>query len=87
MINWKVRIKNKTFWLTLIPAVLLLVQVVANVFGYTLNLGELGDKLLAVVNALFAVLTILGIVTDPTTAGISDSKQALNYDTPKKDTD
>lgn len=60
MINWKVRIKNKNFWIALIPAVLLLVQVVAAVFGYTLNLGELGDKLLAVVNALFAVLTILG---------------------------
>lgn len=87
MINWKVRIKNKTFWLTIIPAVLLLVQVVAAVFGYTLDMGELGDKLLAVVNALFAVLTILGIVTDPTTAGISDSKQALGYDTPKKDAD
>lgn len=84
MINWKVRIKNKNFWIALIPAVLLLVQVIAAVFGYTLNLGELGDKLLAVVNALFAVLTILGIVTDPTTAGIGDSKQALTYETPKK---
>ncbi len=61
MINWKVRIKNKNFWIALIPAVLLLVQVIAAVFGYTLDLGELGDKLLAVVNALFAVLTILGI--------------------------
>ena len=85
MINWKVRIKNKSFWIALIPAVLLLVQVIAAVFGYTLNLGELGDKLLAVVNALFAVLTILGIVTDPTTAGIGDSKQALTYETPKKE--
>ena len=83
MINWKVRIKNKSFWIALIPAVLLLVQVIAAVFGYTLDLGELGDKLLAVVNALFAVLTILGIVTDPTTAG--DSKQALTYETPKKE--
>lgn len=85
MINWKVRIKNKNFWIALIPAVLLLVQVIAAVFGYTLNLGELGNKLLAVVNALFAVLTILGIVTDPTTAGIGDSKQALTYKTPKKE--
>lgn len=85
MINWKVRIKNKNFWIALIPAVLLLVQVIAAVFGYTLDLGELGDKLLAVVNALFAVLTILGIVTDPTTAGIGDSKQALTYKEPKKE--
>lgn len=87
MINWKVRIKNKIFWVTLIPAVLLLVQVIAAVFGYTLDLGELGNKLLAVVNALFAVLTILGVVTDPTTAGVSDSAQALTYEVPKKDAD
>ena len=85
MINWTVRFKNKTFWLSLVPAVLLLVQVVAAVFGITLDLGELGDKLLAVVNALFAVLTILGIVTDPTTKGVSDSAQALTYEKPKDD--
>lgn len=84
-INWTVRFRNKSFWLSLIPAVLLLVQVVAAVFGYTLDLGELGDKLLAVVNALFAVLTILGIVTDPTTKGVSDSAQALTYEKPKDD--
>ena len=84
-INWTVRIKNKTFWLALVPAVLLLIQVVAAVFGIDLNLDALGDKLLAVVNALFAVLTILGVVTDPTTAGVSDSKQAMEYDKPRAD--
>ena len=84
MINWSVRFRNKAFWLSLIPAVLLLVQVVAAVFGYTLDLGALGDKLLAVVNALFAVLTILGVVNDPTTAGVSDSKQAMTYTVPKE---
>jgi phi LC3 family holin len=84
-INWIVRIKNKNFWISLIPAVLLLVQVVAAVFGFTLELGELSDKLLAVVNALFAVLTILGIVTDPTTAGVGDSKLAMTYTKPKED--
>ncbi|WP_195543767.1 phage holin [Massiliimalia timonensis] len=83
-INWRVRLKNKTFWLSLIPAVLLLVQVIAAVFGYTLDLGELGNRLLAVVNALFAVLSILGVVTDPTTKGVSDSTQAMNYDVPKE---
>ena len=85
MINWTVRFKNKTFWLALIPAVLLLIQTVAAVFGYTLDLGELGDKLLAVVNAVFGVLVILGVVTDPTTSGVSDSAQAMTYETPKKD--
>ena len=84
MINWKVRIKHKNLWFALIPALLLLVRVVAAVFGYTLDLGELGNKLLAVVNAVFAVLSILGIVTDPTTQGVADSNLALTYDEPKK---
>lgn len=83
-INWLVRAKNKAFWLSLIPALLLLVQVGASLFGFTLDIGELGNKLLDIVNAIFAVLTILGIITDPTTDGVSDSYQALNYDKPKK---
>lgn len=83
-INWIVRIKNKNFWIAVIPAVLLLVQVVAAVFDFTLDLGDLGNKLLAVVNAAFAVLSILGIVTDPTTKGISDSAQAMTYIKPKE---
>lgn len=82
-INWEVRIKNKAFWVAFIPAVLLLVQVVAAVFGFTLNLGELGNRLLDVVNAAFSVLAILGIVADPTTKGITDSTQALTYREPK----
>ena len=85
MINWTVRIKNKTFWLAVIPAVLLLVQTVAAVFGYTLDLGDIGNKLIAVVNAAFGVLVVLGVVVDPTTAGIADSKQARGYNFPKED--
>lgn len=84
-INWIVRFKNKAFWVALIPAILLLIQVVAAVFGFTLDLGDLGNKLLDVVNALFAVLTILGIVVDPTTAGTGDSEQAMTYTEPKKE--
>lgn len=83
MINWTVRLKNKSFWVAIIPAVLLLVQVVAAVFGFTLDLGGMGNKLLDVVNAVFSVLVILGVVTDPTTQGIGDSKQALTYTDPK----
>ncbi len=83
-INWLVRVKNKSFWIALIPAVLLLIQVVAAVFGITLDLGDLGNKLLAVVNAVFGVLAILGIVIDPTTSGITDSEQALTYTEPKE---
>ena len=82
-INWKVRIANKQFWLSAIPAVLLVIQVGA-VFGYTLDFGDLGNKLLAVVNAVFALLVILGVVVDPTTQGVSDSERAQQYDKPVK---
>lgn len=85
MINWKVRIKNKVFWLSIIPAILLLVQAVAAVFGYTLDFTDLTAKLVAVVEAAFVVLAILGIVTDPTTSGLSDSQLALTYERPKED--
>ena len=84
-INWIVRIKNKAFWLAIIPAVLLLIPAVADVIGYQLDFGDISDKLIAVVNAVFVVLSILGIVTDPTTDGISDSTRAMTYTTPNKD--
>ena len=84
-INWKVRIKNKAFWIAFIPAVLMLIQVVAAVFGIQIDLGDMGNKLLDVDNAAFMLLAILGVVTDPTTDGITDSTQALGYTEPKKD--
>lgn len=85
MINWTVRLKNKAFWLALIPALLLLVQAIAAVFGFTLELDGIEARLLDLVNAVFAVLVILGIVNDPTTAGLSDSQQAMSYIKPKED--
>ena len=73
MFDWKERFKNKMFWMASIPAVLLVIQTVAAVFGYTLDLGDLGNKLLDVVNAIFSVLVIAGIVVDPSTPGVGDS--------------
>ena len=84
MRNWQVRIRNRAFWAALIPAVLLLMQYGAAVLGIPLELGEFGDRMVAVVNQLFVVLAILGIVNDPTTAGLSDSENALTYEVPKK---
>lgn len=84
MINWKVRVKNLRFWLAIVPAALLMIQAVANIFGYTLDLTALGERLLAAINAIFGLLAILGIVNDPTTAGMSDSALAMTYDKPKE---
>ena len=82
-INWEVRIKNKNFWITFIPLILLLAQTVAGVFNYKLDFGDLGNRILEVVNVVFALLTLLGIVNDPTTETFSDSKLAMTYEVPK----
>lgn len=84
-INWRVRIRNKVFWVTLIPAVLLLVQQVAAVFGYTLDFGQLSAQLVAIVGTVFAILALLGVAVDMTTAGVSDSERAMGYERPYKD--
>lgn len=81
-INWQVRFKNKTFWLTFIPALFLVIQTVASVFGFTLDLTELQADILEVINAIFALLAVLGVVVDNTTKGISDSSRAMTYKEP-----
>lgn len=85
MINWKVRIKNKNFWMAIIPAICLLIQAVAAVFDVKIDLSDLQAKILVVVDAVFVLLAILGIVTDMTTKGISDSARAMTYTEPHDD--
>lgn len=82
-INWTVRFKNKLFWLAIIPAVLLLVQQVLAVFGITFDPTTINGQLSAIVGTVFSILAILGVVTDHTTEGLSDSEQALTYEEPK----
>lgn len=83
-INWRVRVKNKAFWVALIPTVLLLIQQVCAVVGVQLDFGQLQDQLTAIVGTVFTLLAILGIVADPTTAGVGDSEQAMTYTEPKE---
>ena len=85
MINWKIRLMNKQFWLSLIPALALCAQAIAAVFGWEIDLSTVVGKLLAVVDAVFALLVVLGIVVDPTTAGVGDSARALGYSEPWMD--
>lgn len=73
MINWRIRVKNKSFWVAFIPAALLLAQTASALFGVHLDFGTLDTQLLAVIDALFAVLAVLGVVNDPTTGGLCDS--------------
>lgn len=84
-INWNVRLKNKNFWLALVPALALLFQAFADIFGIKLEFGQTIDKVLVFINVLFAFLVLVGIVNDPTTSGLSDSTRALDYDGPNAD--
>lgn len=84
-INWSVRLKNKNFWLAVVPALALLFQAFANIFGIKLEFGQTIDKVLVFINVLFAFLVLVGIVNDPTTSGLSDSTRALDYDEPNAD--
>ena len=86
-INWTVRVKNKAFWIAIIPAVLLLAQQVCALFGVNLDVAGLSEQLIAIAGTVFAILALLGVVVDPTTDGVSDSKQAMTYTKPKKEGD
>ena len=85
MKNWNVRLRNKRFVLGLVSALILVVQAVAKVFGLHLNLDNFSNNIVDVINSVFAVLVILNVVSDPTTAGFGDSEQALTYNKPKED--
>lgn len=75
MINWKKRLTNKYFWIAFIPALLLFIQAALHVFGIELDFTQVDKDLIGVVNSLFAVLAIVGIVNDPTTSGLSDGEK------------
>lgn len=83
-INWSVRLKNKTFWLTMIPALLLLGNQVLAIFGIYLDYTPMMEQLSAIAGTVFSLLALLGVINDPTTSGMSDSKEALTYKEPKQ---
>lgn len=76
-INWRVRLRNKTFWLTLVPSLVLLTQQV--------GLNWVPENWESIFSTVMAILTVVGVINDPTTAGITDSEQALAYYEPKED--
>lgn len=84
-LNILVRAKNKTFWCFMIPTVIVLIEQIAKLFGFELHIEGIGDQLVAIVETVFLILGVLGIVVDPTTKGIQDSNLAMTYTEPKED--
>ena len=76
MINWKLRLQNKTTLIALLGAIFLMAQQ----FGL-----EIPKNIQDGVNTFIYILVLIGVVNDPTTAGFSDSKRALDYQEPSED--
>lgn len=79
-INWKVRLKNPVFWLTVIPALVTFVYTVLGAFDVVPALSQ--DVVVNIVTAIITALTTIGVLVDPTTKGVGDSARALGYDRP-----
>lgn len=84
-INWKVRIRHKQFWIALIALLLVLANQIAGIFNVDITIYN--EQITAISETVLSILGLLGIIIDPTTAGTSDSIQALNYDAPRKGDD
>ena len=82
-LNLKVRLRNKTFWLTAVPALITLIYAILALFNVVPAITE--ETVLRVVAAIFSVLTVLGVFVDPTTKGIGDSERAMGYERPFED--
>ena len=87
--NWKVRIKNPVFWAQVILAVFTPILAYAGLTAEDMNTWKaLGDLIMGALSnpyvLMLVVVSVWNAVNDPTTSGVTDSKQALTYEEPKK---
>mgnify|MGYP000726425696 CR=1 FL=1 len=80
-INWKIRLQSKIFVVSLLGLFFLLTQQVLAIFGISWDFTALNDQLNQVINTIFLILALVGVVKDPTTPGLEDSKKAMEYKT------
>ena len=66
LMNWNARFRNKTFWVALTSAIILLFQ--------QIGWDVLPVNITEIVNTILSILVILGVIVDPTTSGITDNK-------------
>ena len=71
--NFKVRLRNKAFWVACIALIILILQYIQSISGMDLNITVI-DKIL---NALLLCAITLGVMLDPTTPSIKDSEQVM----------
>lgn len=82
MINWKVRLKNKTWLASMLALIVAFVYDLLAMLEIVPQVDE--NWVLTVGNTILTLLGMLGVIADPTTAGLGDSVQAMTYTEPKK---
>ena len=82
-INWKLRLQNKATLTALIMAMVALVYQLLGVCGIVPRVSQ--DQITTIIGMAINILCLLGIVVDPTTAGVGDSARAMSYDEPRKE--
>ena len=80
-INWVLRLKNKATLTALIAAALAFGYQVAGIFGVVPPVSQ--DAVAQAAMLAVNLLVALGVVVDPTTQGVADRAQALEYTEPK----
>lgn len=81
-INWKVRFKNKTWLITFLITILAFIYQILGMFDIVPPITQ--DMATQLIIIIINMLVAIGVVIDPTTAGTSDSEDALKYEEPKK---
>lgn len=80
MINWKVRFRNKVWLTTFVTFIIATVYQFLAMFDVAPAITQ--DSVMQVIAAVLQLLSLLGVIVDPTTKGIADSNRALTYDEP-----
>lgn len=82
-INWKVRFKNKIWLSSFFSAIIATVYTLLDLFHVIPEVDEI--TLLRIIDALLVILSLLGVIIDPTTTGVYDSERAQGYTVPWDD--
>ena len=81
-INWKVRFQNKVWVASVVALLVAFIYDGLALLGIAPSVDQ--NSVLALAETLKKVLVALGVLVDPTTAGVSDSTQAMTYLKPKE---
>ena len=79
-INWKLRLKNKATLTALIMCIIAMVYQVLGIVGVVPTISQ--DDIVNLAGVVINFFTLIGVVVDPTTSGVSDSTRAMQYTEP-----